>query len=87
MLPVRVTLGGVVAMEGLMSHPFVTCLEPKYTDMFTEGTNMSTTSPMTRPTTSGSTDVDMIRRKAMNKKAELQGGKEGISAESHYQSW
>lgn len=46
--------------------------------MFTDGTNMSTTSPITLPTTRGSTDAAMmITTKAMHNRLSLE---EGISS-------
>jgi hypothetical protein len=58
-LPAMWTAGGTAATDGLISQPLVRPLVPNRTDMATDGTNRSTTSPITLPTTSGSTCAAM----------------------------
>lgn len=48
------TLGSSAAAEGLISQPLATCFGPYWTVNSAAGLNMSTTSPTTFPTTSGS---------------------------------
>lgn len=62
-----VTLGGLTAAEGLIWQPLVMCLGPTQTDMLAVGMYMSNTSPITLPTTKGSTEAAIDPRKEKEK--------------------
>ena len=56
------TVGGLAAADGFTSPPLLMCLGPKLTLMLTVGTKRSTTSPITLPTTKGSTKLAIVER-------------------------